>query len=83
MKRKDLALILVIVVISASISFLISKKIFNSPTKRQQKAEIVQVISSDLTLPDKQFFNENSVNPTKLITIGQSPNTEPFTKTQR
>ena len=78
MKQKDIALILVIVFVSAVISLLISNMLFASPKKRQEQVEVVQPISSDFPAPDKRYFNEKAFNPTKTITIGQNNNTDPF-----
>jgi len=78
MKQKDIALILVIVAVSGIISFLASRWIFAKPADRQQKAEVVDVITSDFPLPNSKYFNSNSVDPTQLITIGNSNNPNPF-----
>lgn len=78
MKQKDIALILVIIVISAAISFLVSNKIFASPKARQQQVEVVQAITDDFPQPNPNYFNAQSVDPTKLITIGQNGNAAPF-----
>ncbi len=78
MKQKDLLLILVIVFISAIFSFIISKALIVSPKARQQQAEVVQVITADFPQPDHRFFNSDAFDPTKLITIGQSGNADPF-----
>jgi hypothetical protein len=78
MKRKDLALILVIVFISAIVSLLVSNRIFTSPTNRQQKVEVVRPITSAFPAPDGHYFNAGANDPTKLITIGQNSNTDPF-----
>jgi hypothetical protein len=78
-KQKDIALILVIVFISGIVSFLLSGWIFARPADRQQKAEKVDVITSDFSLPDNRYFNATSVNPTQLIQIGDSNNPNPFT----
>jgi Flp pilus assembly protein CpaB len=78
MKQKDIALILVIVAISGIISFLASRWIFARPADRQQKAEVVDVITSDFPLPDSKYFNNNSIDPTQLIQIGDSTNPNPF-----
>jgi hypothetical protein len=78
MKQKDIALILVIIFISAIFSLLISKSIFVSPKSRKQTVEVVQAISADFPKPDKRFFNDQAFDPTKLITIGQNANTQPF-----
>lgn len=78
MKQKDLALILIIVFISAVASFFISKAIFASPEKTQQEAEVVQAITSKFPQPDKRFFNDQAFDPTKPITIGPGENPAPF-----
>jgi len=78
MKQKDIALIIVIVAISGIISFLASQWIFARPADRQQEAEVVDVITSDFTLPDSKYFNNQSIDPTQLIEIGNSNNPNPF-----
>lgn len=79
MKQKDVALILILVFVSGVVSFLLSGWIFARPADRQQKAEVVDVITSDFSLPDSKYFNSNSIDPTQLIQIGNSNNPNPFT----
>lgn len=78
MKQKDIALIVVIVFISAIVSLFVSKLIFTSPKNRQQAVEVVQPITADFPHPDSRYFNSNAFDPTKLITIGQNANPDPF-----
>lgn len=78
MKRKDIALIAFIVVISTVIAFVISNSLFSSPKKRQQQTEVVQPITTDFPQPDSHYINNQAFDPTKLITIGQNNNTDPF-----
>jgi hypothetical protein len=78
MKRKDITLVLVMVFISAVVSFMVSKWVFGSPQNREQKAEIVEEITSDFSDPPVKYFNANSINPTQLIIIGGAPNPNPF-----
>ena len=78
MKQKDIALIAVIVVISAIISLFVSKAIFAPPKNRQQQVEVVQSITSGFQEPDNRYFNTSAFDPTQDITIGQSANTNPF-----
>lgn len=78
MKQKDLALILVIVFISAIISLVVSKSIFAPPKNRQQAVEVVQPITTDFPTPDQKYFNSQSFDPTKVITIGDNSNPNPF-----
>lgn len=78
MKQKDIALIIVIAAVSGIISFVLSGLIFGKPADTQQKAEVVDVISSDFALPSSKYFNANSVDPTQLIQIGNNNNPNPF-----
>lgn len=82
MKQKDIALIVIVIVISAIFSVAISRLVFSSPQKRQQKVEVVEPISADFPMPDSHYFNEQSVDPTKLITIGNNTNPNPFSASE-
>jgi hypothetical protein len=78
MKQRDIALIVVIVFVSAIVSLFVSKLIFATPKNRQQQVEIVQPITADFPQPDTSYFNSNSFDPTQLINVGQNQNTNPF-----
>lgn len=78
MKQKDLALIIVIAFISAIVSFFVSTKLFVTPSNRQQKVEAVDAISSSFQVPDKKYFNSNSVDPTQQPKVGSDNNQNPF-----
>ncbi len=78
MKQKDIILIVAVVIISGTVSFLLSKVLFSVPKERQTRVEVVQAISPDFPQPDTRYFNGNAVDPTKNITIGDSSNNQPF-----
>lgn len=78
MKQKDIALIVLIAAISAVLSIVISKTLFSAATSKDQKAEVVFVITNQFPEPDKAYFNTSAFDPTKQITIGQNANTDPF-----
>jgi hypothetical protein len=78
MKQKDIALILIIVVVSGMMSFFVSRWLFVSPKDRQMKAEVVDAISTDFQQPNPSYFNPQSINPTQLVRIGDSANVSPF-----
>jgi hypothetical protein len=78
MKQKDLALIVFVVFMSAIFSLFLSKAIFAPPKNRQQKVEVVEPITADFPKPDERYFNNKSFDPTKLITIGNNSNPDPF-----
>lgn len=78
MKQKDLALILIVVFISAMLSFVASNFFFASPKNRQEKVPTVEPITADFQQPDKKYFNSDSIDPTQIIKIGDSSNNQPF-----
>ena len=78
MKQKDLAMVFIIAVISGVLSIILSGIFLTPPEKRQQAVEVVQPLNSAFERPDKDYFNDNSNNPTQTIRIGEDPNQEPF-----
>ncbi len=78
MKQKDIALIIVAIVISTVASFVVSKTLITTPKNRKAQVEIVEKISSDFPSPSNKYFNKDSIDPTKLIQIGDNPNPAPF-----
>ena len=78
MKQKDVALIAVVVFVSAIISLFASKALFASPKNRQQQVEVVQPISSQISKPDSRYFSSQSFDPAQSITTGQNANPDPF-----
>ena len=78
MKQKDMLLIVIVVIVSATLSVFLTKALISTPKNRQQEVEIVDPISIDFPTPDKKYFNEKSIDPTQLIKIGNSSNKTPF-----
>ena len=82
MKQKDIITIIVIVFMSAVVSFFASNALISSPKNRQSKVEVVEPIGSEFNRPDEKYFNSKAVNPTQKIQIGGDPNTKPFSNGQ-
>jgi hypothetical protein len=78
MKQKDVALIIVIAAVSAVVSFIVSDKIFVTPTNRQQEVQVVDKISPSFQTLDKNYFNTNSIDPTQPSQVGTDNNQNPF-----
>ena len=78
MKQKDILTIAALVLVSAFVSVVLSKVFITSPKNRSQQVEVVDKITSNFPAPSNKYFNDNSVDPTKLIQIGDSPNPQPF-----
>lgn len=80
MKQKDLPLLIVVAGVSVIFSIIISKVVISAPKNRQQKVYVVQKINNDFKMVDTRYFNSDSVDPTKLIKIGDNSNSDPFTR---
>lgn len=78
MKQKDVALIILVVAVSAVVSFFIANKLFPPPKNRQQQVDVVQPITADFPAPDKSYFNKQAFDPTQAINVGQNANSNPF-----
>lgn len=78
MKQKDIALILFIAGMSGVVSYAVSHFIFATPANRQQQVAVVDPVSTSFETPDTKFFNSQSIDPAKLIEVGSSNNSNPF-----
>lgn len=81
MKQKDMAMILLVVSFAGICSFFVSKLIFTGGANRNIPVEIVQPITTEFDPGDarySKFFNEDALNPTMLIRIGDTNNKKPF-----
>ena len=78
MKQKDVVVVLIIAVISAIASFVLSNTLFASPQHRQQQVEVVSAISPNFSTPDPKYFNASAVDLTQLVQIGDSTNSNLF-----
>ena len=78
MKQTDVAMIVLIVIISLMFSFFVGNALFGGESARSTEVEVVEPITSDFPDPDTAVFNKESVNPTQTITIGGSNSDSPF-----
>ena len=78
MKQKDVTLIVAVAIFSTVLSLLLSNVLINRPGNKQQKAEIVEKITDNFQQPDPRYFNDQSIDPTKVIRIGDGSNPAPF-----
>lgn len=77
-KQSDIAMIILVTAISLVAAYVISGTIINSPDSRATPVEIAIPISPDFSEPDKKIFNDNAINPTELIKIGDPNTNSPF-----
>lgn len=78
MQRKDMMIIVVVAIFAGVFSLVISRVFFTGSSQRNLEAETVQPITSDFQKPDPAVFNDQAIDPTKLIEIGDTTNPQPF-----
>jgi len=78
MKQKDIIIIVIASFVAAVVSFAVANLFFGGAKAYRLKAPTVDPISTQFTTPNDKYFNKDSINPTKDITIGDGSNTKPF-----
>lgn len=79
MKKKDIALIVVVAAVSLVLATLASSLLFGGGDEsRQLTAEKVEPITSEFVQPEAAYFNIESINPTETIRIDAETNQSPF-----
>ncbi|MEX2006751.1 MAG: hypothetical protein WD877_01045 [Candidatus Saccharimonadales bacterium] len=83
MKRKDIFSLVVTAVVTGLISLFITNALFKTPQSRAGQVPQAPVITT--IFPDvkndpayKAFLNEQALDPTQPIQIGNTNNTSPF-----
>lgn len=78
MKQSEIALIILVAGVSLLASYFLANTFVSNGSNRSEEVEVVKVLSSEFPKPDSTIFNAEALNPTKLIDIGDSGNTNPF-----
>lgn len=79
MKKSEIALIILIVSIVAFATYLIINTFVSKATAQSVEVEVVEVITSEVVEPDPAIFNEDAINPTVKVKIGDQSGQQPFT----
>lgn len=78
MKQADIAMLILIASLSLLISFFVGNTIFGGEDSRSAEVRVVESISVDFPQPDPKIFNEDAINLTEKITIGDTTSATPF-----
>jgi hypothetical protein len=77
MKQNSVVSLIVIAFVAGIIS-LIAVKYLKISSTQQQSAVVVPVITANFPTPSTVYFNSQSIDPTQLIQIGTTSNSNPF-----
>ena len=80
MKKNEIALLILIVSITAFGAFFVGKSIFGDRVSKPVEVSTADPISPTIEQPSAEIFNENAINPTVPIKIGgEGEGKTPFT----
>ena len=77
MKQNTVVSLIVIAFAAGIISIIASKYLLLGSTQ-QQSAVVVPTISANFPVPSPLYLNGQSIDPTQLIQIGTTTNSNPF-----
>ncbi len=69
MKKTDMALIVLIIGISAGVAYVIGNSIFGGMIEQGQKVQTVDPINSTVQDPSEAIFNDNAINPSVQVQV--------------
>jgi|JI10StandDraft_1071094.scaffolds.fasta_scaffold1641669_2 hypothetical protein len=78
LKAKDFTTLILLIGVSAVVSFLLSRVLFSNTKTLTSKVEVVNPVSSEFNYENKSYFSEDKLNPTKDITVSGNNNTDPL-----
>lgn len=78
MKKSELSIIAVIVIISIVIAYSVGNAVLGKVAQKGVTVQSEQRITGDVAQPDSSIFYSGAKNPTVQITIGQSSNQQPL-----
>ena len=78
MKKTDWALVVLIVAVVGIAGYFVVNAIVPPPNKTLEKVETATRILPEITPPNKSIFNEDAINPTVKVRIGDQGDQQPF-----
>lgn len=78
MKKNDILIITVVAIVSGVFSFILANFLFGGAKKFNLDAPLVQPITAEFKNPDTKYFNKESLDITKDITVQENSNNQPF-----
>jgi len=78
MKKNEIALLILIIGVSIGIAYAAGQAIFGGTSAKPVDVETAEAISADVQRPEERIFNENAINPTVPVKIGDGSSQQPF-----
>jgi len=72
MSKDNIAKLVLIIAFTLMIAYFVGQAVLGGRTSKAVDVETAQPISADIVKPEEKIFNENAINPTVEITIGEN-----------
>lgn len=76
MKKTDIAMIVFIAGLSVLLAYFVAKAVLGDVSEESVKVKTAVPISASVTEPDPTVFNEDAINPTVKVVIGEKNGSE-------
>ena len=70
MKNSDIAALILIASLSMLIAYFIADAVIGKPSSESVKVKTIAPITAEVATPDSSIFNEDAINPTVEVVIG-------------
>ncbi|MBR6166572.1 hypothetical protein IKQ65_03005 [Candidatus Saccharibacteria bacterium] len=70
MKNTDIALVIMIALVSTVVSYFLGNALLGDPNERVVNVDYMDVIGSNVDEPDEESFNVDAINPTVEVYVG-------------
>ncbi len=75
MKNSDIAALILIASLSVVVAYFVASAVIGKPSSASVKVKTIEPISAEVQEPDKSIFNEDAINPTVEVEIGDGATT--------
>lgn len=79
-KQSDIAMIILVAAISFLAAFFVGSTVINTSDAKSTAVEVAVPISAEFPEPSSKIFNDDAINPTELIKIGDANKDKPFSE---
>ncbi len=72
MKQSDIAALIIIASLSVLAAYFVADAVIGGPNSNSLTVKTATPITADLTEPDSSIFNDEAINPTVEVVIGDN-----------
>lgn len=72
MKQTEIAALVMVASVSVIIAYFVASNFLGSPGEEKVSVKTINEITADIVEPDASIFNEDAINPTVEVVIGEN-----------